>query len=436
MTLTHRRILTVLLFFVLVILGPILLAYGSGYRINFEKKRIEQVGLLHVTTEPKKATLYIGDESHTINDELVLPSLSPNRYDLSIQKDGYHTWNKTLEINPNETTFIRDLTLFKNEPVLTIHQQAFDTYVSLENKVLVQNGAELSIVNLESGTTSDYLLPNEFELVFTHSIDNDSVLFSQNALWFIAKDGILEELTIDTEEAVLSTSVQGDRLYYRTTSGIYFTTINNSTTNEVVISQPFIQDMYIDGEEIWYLATEPSQSNSFLYHVREKGDRPSLVSTLPYSRSFELADLFRGFLTIEDQRLNKLHLVDTSITPARIETIESVNAWQWSNNHKQLLIATTTELTIFHFSNEPREELLLRLTSPIEDTLWEQNEKHVFFVNEDSLQLIERDERDIRNIYTFIQDKENLELIFANEKTAFALNTVSGTIELLAIPLQ
>jgi len=70
--------------------------WAQGYRLNLEKQAIEGTGLLVANSEPKGATIYINDKLTSATDDTL--HLSPGKYKIKLEKDGYHTWEKVVKI--------------------------------------------------------------------------------------------------------------------------------------------------------------------------------------------------------------------------------------------------------------------------------------------------------------------------------------------------
>jgi len=412
MTLLQRRILTLFLFLLLISVGPGLIFYGAGYRINLEQKRIERVGLLHITTDPENTTITIDGQSHPIPDELVLSSLKPKEYDIVISKTDYHSWYKRLEIAPGESTFIRDLQLFldtETEILETIDLNPSSLAVT-NSHAYFQSGKSLIQFDFESETLNTIPLANQFEVIQLQA-DNKRAIFLQNAIWYYFDGTELVELDFSyLEENVLAIYMQSNTFYLVTKSGIYQTTLNSTEAN-LVVQQSFIQDVFIDDNTFWYIAYEPSKKHSFLYKAINEQSRPELITTIPYQTDYKIEENFGGFLTLSSHTNEQLILVDTNSLPAITEEIDMVKGWDWSKNEKQLLIATEFELFIIHFDEAKRQELLMRLSKPFTDALWEENETHALYIADEQLQLVERDERFQRNSLILTETFPNLSIL-------------------------
>lgn len=93
----------IILFF--LIAGTILtVLYAKGYRISFKQDipRIDQTGLLVVSSTPNGAQVFIDNHLTTATDNTI--NLPPGIYNIRIQKEGYFPWQKKLEIKTEVVT--------------------------------------------------------------------------------------------------------------------------------------------------------------------------------------------------------------------------------------------------------------------------------------------------------------------------------------------
>jgi len=441
MTLSHRRFLTLLFVVILFVIGPAIVLYGSGYRINFEKKRIERTGLLHVTTEPDDTTMVIDGQSHNVNKELVTTGLLPKDYDIIINKEGYHSWVKTLEIKAGESTFIRDVRLFKDSTPSTIETITPSSFfLSQKNQFgFFQSNNTLIVYNFKNEEKKEFTLPNAFEVINLEVYGNGDAVFQQNANWYIYRNEEITDLTITgVNSSIKKARVFEDNIYYLADDGIYQASLNKPEAATQIIQQNLPQDLLKKDQGGWLIATEPANQHSFLYSFYSKSSRLQSTLLLPFSREYHIANNYKGFLTIINDAGNNVYLADTNVLPAQLETLDGVHSWQWSDDQTKLLTANDFELIIYHFDNGQYQELLMRLSSVITDAAWHPEENHAFYVNEDKLYAVERDERGQRNITPLTETKKGLKILFvAREGEAIYLlsETNNGGIEILKLDL-
>ncbi len=95
------------------------LFYTSGYRWSSQKGQIERNGTIIFDTTPTKATLSIDGRATQSLTPVTLQDMAPGLHRFHLDKAGYHSWEKSLEVTSERVTFANDLWLWREgEPVL------------------------------------------------------------------------------------------------------------------------------------------------------------------------------------------------------------------------------------------------------------------------------------------------------------------------------
>lgn len=106
-----------------MITAPLVVLFTAGYRYQFDTGRIVQTGVLNVQSYPKGANVWIDDVQQEEHTPAVIDDVAPGEHVVRIQKDGYSSWKKTIEIQSRQSTFISQIVLFlPDQPI-----QFFDT---------------------------------------------------------------------------------------------------------------------------------------------------------------------------------------------------------------------------------------------------------------------------------------------------------------------
>ena len=132
-----------------------LILYTTGYRYNFKKHKIEKTGILYIDSRPKNALVYINNK-YKDDTPIRLIRMLPDRYQVRVEKDGFYSWNKELEVRSNLTTFSRDIILFKkNLPINIIEGQINILVISPDQEKIIyslikDNLEELRLYNINN----------------------------------------------------------------------------------------------------------------------------------------------------------------------------------------------------------------------------------------------------------------------------------------------
>lgn len=116
MTQHTRQIFVASLITVSAISLPLILLYGSGYRINWNTYALQRTGSILVQTIPKNSVLTIFERNEHIETPTLVNHLPPQRYSLKITKENYAQWSSTADVKTNYTVNLGTVVLFLAEP--------------------------------------------------------------------------------------------------------------------------------------------------------------------------------------------------------------------------------------------------------------------------------------------------------------------------------
>ncbi len=128
MNIKFRRLIYLFFILIFAVAAPLIVFYTAGYRYNLQKGKVEQVGVLFISTFPKNAKIYLNDELMPTDRPLRLPSLRPNYYQVKVATENYYPWQKTLEVKSKTSTLAFDIVLFKNKTPLIIEGGNLKTF--------------------------------------------------------------------------------------------------------------------------------------------------------------------------------------------------------------------------------------------------------------------------------------------------------------------
>lgn len=409
MTLMHRRLLLASFFIIFAVCGPALVLYASGYRYNTRLRKIEQVGILSLSTHQEYTTVLVDGKAYPIRQDLLLSTLRPRDYNLVVTKDGFHPWTKRLPIAEGRTTFARNIWLFPDAEPDPIELFANPLTLLAENDqyAVYQGNTTMVIYALSDGAIKEQPFPQPEQPVLNASVTTEGmVLFQQGNTWYrcdtASQPLVIEALPTPPKTTLVQFS--GKKLFALTTDAVWEWTKDGFETL-FLLDQP--QTVHASSQMTYVISSEATQKRSFLHEVTNPNIRPRFITTLPYSHTWEVADADGTLLTLHDAEHQRLFLVDNRVNPPAVETIEGVFDWHWSKDHRALLTASANEVAIYHVENGIAQELLVRQTDPIVDSAWGPEELWVIYATETTVMAAERDNRDVRNIITLATDKKH-----------------------------
>ena len=127
------------------IFSAVVIATGTYFAIRWAQGdyRVDQnvesfareTGLLHATSSPKGAEVYIDGKLTSITDNTIY--LAPGEYDVRIAKDGYNSWSKRIKIEKSLVS-TTNATLYPYSPSITSI-----TYTGVTNPLASPDGTKI-----------------------------------------------------------------------------------------------------------------------------------------------------------------------------------------------------------------------------------------------------------------------------------------------------
>ena len=418
MTLRFRRVLYLIFIAIFLVIAPLMMFYAWGLRYNFDKGRIEKTGVFYIKSYPKNAGIYLNGKLQKRQTPSQINRLLANNYSVKVEKDGYFTWQKNLPIFPQSTTFVEDITLFKNnlKPTLVlagnfskfkvspdesklallqndagqaklIHFNlignsqkelftsktplALDTWCNGSHKLIVASGKDYLIVNVESGKTDSlYSLTNNYFSEVQCDFYNDNIFYalSQGKLYEI--DLIQKKIKILTEDKILS------YLPWKT------------------------KILYIANADGKYTLKELNKSEDML--------------VMPASTHYEFLPSAQNYIAILDHNENLAYIIDPENNQPYKKVIKNIYALRWYD--KQFVYWNDFELWV-DYPESNQAIFIERASNPVQNAFWHSAFTYIFGQIDNKLKIYELDSRDTRNVHDLLdltaQTQDN---IFVNKK--------------------
>lgn len=108
-----RVIIMCSLIAIFFVAAPLILLYTAGFRYSFSKRQIKRTGVLNIDATPTDMEVTLNNVKQKNKLPLYLPNRAPGTYKIVLSKQGYKPWEKDIVIASNQTTYIKDVALFK-----------------------------------------------------------------------------------------------------------------------------------------------------------------------------------------------------------------------------------------------------------------------------------------------------------------------------------
>jgi len=421
MTLRIRRLLFILFAIAFLIIAPLTAFYAAGYKIkigwppNFNQT-FQKTGMFIFDTKPPGAKIYLNDkpqrlffkkyfsgEESYIKTPAKIKNLLPKEYDVKLELAGYWLWQKKLTINPGESTFAEDINLFKKSLPLQITALPMQTIKQAPNKKYFYAINDKVIINADDGEKIN--IPS----ISSSNQNNFSSSWSLDSKKIIAENVILnlnnQKKSIDLNEIIgplvanLRWSNNSNKLYYQYKNSINSFDLNTETSQNLISGENYL-DYLIKDDYIFFVSQINKTTKLKSFSLKNK----ELIREieLPFSPQYELINPEHKFLNLYDAKHQILYLVNPlSFINPLVEIINNIKYATWVDENR-LLYANDFEIWLFDLK-AIKKTILTRISQPITGILWHPSNNYIIYATDKSVNVIELDERERRNITELIK---------------------------------
>jgi len=427
-----------------LISAPLVVLYTAGYRFNLETGRFTRTGVLSLDSSPKGATIYIDDERQRERTPAVLKNVIPGTHRVRLEKDGFSSWQKTLSVTAQETTFankiglflIRDPLIVEEAPVAdaTVHGERERAAYAVPNASWTEiwmysgrDGTERLLARLPGESPADLSLAWSADGTYL-AIDAKT---GDGRAWMLvrADDGLQTSVTETVEGAESGNWNAGlDSQYLVRTSD-----------RLVAIDLP-------SGEIMDLVDADAASSTSTgTVFVEASGGRTvvarlvdGIAEPIAYIAlgAYVFSPATDGMVLLHDADRRRLVLIDTLGLNEPILLNAEASLWQWNADESRLLYSDGFDLHVYD-AGLHSDETLTRVSNEIVDLAWYPTADAVLYAQKNGLSAIELDPRDGRNV-TSLSTGEAFQRIWVDRsgRNAYFFASINGTSGLWRRQLQ
>lgn len=425
MSLRLRRVIYFIFIIIFLIVAPVILLYSTGYRYDFEHNRLKKTGLIFLTSKQKNISVYINNVfGGLLSKELYLRDLLPGDYELTAELENYYPWTKKLKVESGETTFARNILLWKkNLPAEVMKGKISILSYSKDKKtaaMLLRNDSweELYFLNLGNETSKLLYRSQEDKRIQFLNISigesNKKIILEKNEMgekkyliFNLDKPDTI--LTLDAFTSLPMTNVRWDKkndnvIYAKNINTLYRIDIAGNQSRPIMrINDSTLGDYLINGDNIFYL--KDTGDKTTIIKQKMYNEKEIFKTDLPYSSDYFFGENIDRFLTIIDAKKNKLLLVDleSSIFTGdhwSFVELEGKNASFMPNGDKMLYY---NDFEIWLYDPAINEKILInRYSQNINEAVWYPNFEHATFI---------LDQKQIKTIELYWQEKNVTDLV-------------------------
>ncbi|PKL72648.1 hypothetical protein CVV26_00030 [Candidatus Kuenenbacteria bacterium HGW-Kuenenbacteria-1] len=444
MKLKTRYIIFFVFFVVFLISAIFILKYSLGYRYDFKKNIWQKTGILILKTDPKDAVIFLNGKLQKKKTPTKIINLFPRDYSIKLQNSGFFDWQKKITINPNLTTFVENITLFKKDQTFTLLLDK-----NIENFKLFSNGKKIIFFtkNLKGFDLWSFNFETKEEKFIKYfpfaqfiKINNFSFNSSEKNILIEGntKLGVTNNLILDLEkpENIISLNEfepnlqnikwhqKNDKILYgvvKTKDHFFLIEINlkDQKIISIISEATNILDYFFDKASLYYLVSDLKNKNISLKKIEENNSSVKIgkkITQLPFSSYFFIFSP-TNILSILDKENQLLYLISPQSKIQKI-ILQAKNI-SWSKDGKKILYYNDFELWICYLNleklKESSYELLGRWTQEILKAIWYPQENYFIFNSDNLINAVEIDGLDQRNIAQLLKSEKIKDLFFSFE---------------------
>ncbi len=458
MTRKTRTILFFICLFLFLLIAPAVVFYSQGYRFDFEKKKVTQTGAFYFKVLPKSTQIYFDGKLKKKTDFLfgstLIENLLPKTYNIQIKKEGYISWEKTLEIKEKQVTEAKNIVLIPENPGFAVlSKEVKDFFFSPDGKKIIleeirENGWQINLYDLKNNVKSYLIGEKDIAKGKKIKVDFLSLEFSPDSKRILLKvgfEGKEKYFILDLEKTppdlisldFLGADIKDISFNSQVPQKIFFTKLSEKKIKENKISQTELFEADWETKEIsqaildnlvTYGISEGNMllisNEGFLFRTDLSGKKQEQLSFLPFpvkeKVNYQLLVSFPKILLKED---DNLYFFNQDLGNFK-KLSAPANSFSFSPDFKKIVYFNNYEIWILFLEEKldqpPKkagEEIFLtRFSEKIGEVFW-LTSHYLIFNTGNKIKIAEIDDRD--RIQTWdLTEFQNPEMFFnqKNEK--------------------
>lgn len=405
MTLSKRKFLFSSFVVAFFVIAALTILYAQGYRFNFGwPPRFDQVlqrnGMLLVETDPGGATLLldgetprswwqerISGEEGKIETPAKIKDIKPEEYTLTLYRDGYHTWEKEIDVHPGRITNITKLRLVKKDLPLKLSETKINKELISPDKKRAVAISGSKIVNLTSGEAVSIPAASSSEISW--SPDGEKLITGKKIF-----DVEREEVALDLEEKLpeqdmkrIKWNPRGDEIYYTHDDQLHSLDPKTGVAERIFPEKKDIV-AYLPTHNFLYLIRN-SSNHSIMEVYAYPGPKIRRSIELPLSLNYQIKTTPRdNIISVYDKEFRSLYLLNP-LSPVSVleRSLDNVSDLHWKNN-SEMIYARDFEIRKLNL-NASETELITRISKRIKGVFGDPRSNNVIYYTDNGVKMIE-----------------------------------------------
>ena len=197
MTKKARLIILLVCVVCFFLIAPVLVYYSMGYRFDFQKMKITEIGGIYVRTVPAADQIVIDSKiikkMSLLSNSVFVQNLLPMDHSILVEKKGYYNYYKIMPVQKKQVTKLENVLLFKKDISFAVSNQTSsqtDSPYPNQSKFIIKNNNLYYSGSQENSTLSaTQKLTPVLKNVLTFAWQNNSITW-------LATDGFLYQVDL------------------------------------------------------------------------------------------------------------------------------------------------------------------------------------------------------------------------------------------------
>jgi hypothetical protein len=451
-----RKIFFWLLATIFLVVAPVVVMRARGFRFDLNRGVFVHSGTISVKSNPQNVKIMVNGEPaesnlNRINSSFNISGLMPGDYEISVQADGFQSWNKKIDVHSGMASEFWNVLLVRND-----YQDTSYSTGGIENYFISHNNGLAAYTNEDSinGTNINILSIDDKSIVNSFHFDNaiyskeereENIEWSPEANYLSIPFKVTKEIkTLVGRKEIIETVAEyvyyiidigpnetfnlneflgkndirkvrwdpseKDYLFFQSENNLYRASIRDVSDLILIASDVSSYDLSKSG--IYYT----QMPNELVFQIAPDGQsqRNQLTSSFPEENKAE-TDKFIVYDTNRMAFIDKqknLFVYNSGDHDRYFRKLSAnVEGLQFSDDGKKMLFWTGNEISVYFLRDwnvqplrvENEVQNITRYSTEIKNVQWFKDYEHVIFNTDKTLKIIELDSRDHFNSMDILQ---------------------------------
>lgn len=387
-----RTILFYILVAIFLIIAPLVILYGEGYRFDFESGKIIETGGIFIKTYPKDAVILVNDKkAKTISGlgrSVLIQNLVPKTYNIKISKLGYFSWEKNIKVDEKKVSEI-DINLFKKTYEKELLAEEILNVFEIKNAFIIERKDGFFYYTPENNK-EEFIVGVGDALI----LEND-LLLKKGTKYYLISGTTSKEFNDIGQSSFKKDDL--NNLYYQIEERLY-------KNNELIKTN--VQFYGLDRNTVYYF------SNGILY--KNEAKLMDVKLEIDETKEYNLLFIYNRIFLNENNE--KLYILDNNEFKKILNLNSCLEYSEWDG---KILLNTGNEIWVYfsketnypEFTSGNTLKLIARYQDKIKD-LYFINDKYYIFTKGNDLVVSEFDYRDRINTFTILTNLNDAKMFF------------------------